>query len=68
MAKRLTKLKARFSRLAALNSMADARDETSMDARRVKRQFNDRWTNRRGGSTEGFFKAQAPSPCYEVAV
>lgn len=66
MAKRTSKTAAKFQRVAALNSMVDARDDTSRDARRAKRMLSDQWYNRRPGGVQGYHKAKNAKPglCY----
>lgn len=70
MAKRTSKTVAKFNRIAELNSMVDARNDESRDARRAKSKLADKWVKRRQHSVEGLFKRgnAKPGACVRVAV
>ena len=68
MAKRHTKLHAKFAKLAELNTMIDARNDESRDARKAKSRMNDKWAKREARTVEGLFKRKNAMPglCFQV--
>jgi hypothetical protein len=62
MAKRLSKLAAKFSRLQHLNGLIDDKGDEALDARRVKRGLADKWTRRRSNNVQGYFKQASAKP------
>ena len=68
MAKRTSKTKAKFNRIAELNAMVDARNDESRDARKAKAKLSDKWLNRRARNVAGMFKPRNAKPglCIQV--